>query len=146
MTDLKVSLIVLSNCLHHLILTTKTLLALKGVKRQENCTPERINETNIVITHSFNLNNHSFIWENLEYSEIPIYSITLYPNYDLKNEDIYIRSKILIWYRESCGYHEPGTRWKNYSKDSMRYLMIRCNWNIRQIRNTNYRFTYDSGP
>ena len=90
------------------------------VKRQQNCTAERLNENEIVITHIVDASSLSlFFMGGLRQTEIPINSITLYPAYDIKIEKSYDFS--ISWSfggGADCGASE---RWdadgKNYSPD-----------------------------
>ena len=126
------------------------------VKRQQNCTAERLNENEIVITHIVDASSLSFSWEAYGSNEIPISSITLYPAFDIKIEKSYAFS--ISWsFGEGadCGASE---RWdsdgKNYSPDCAYQISGDTSWlgnkapdtHARRISNTNYGGISNDSP
>lgn len=100
------------------------------LQRYINCSSERINKNEVLVTHIFNLDPNSFDWSQISTNEIPIARITLYPEYSLntkESQDFTVR-----WLFGYGGYC--------YNKDS-------CSSNISRLGGAPQRmYTDDAGP
>ena len=116
-------------------------------KRQQNCSAERLNNNEIVITHIVDTSALSFSWDSFGSSEIPIYSIQLYPAYDIKIENTY--DFLIEWVfgvGRDCGASEVwAPDGKNYSPDCAYQISGDQSWLGNKDPINHHRYILNSG-
>ena len=116
-------------------------------KRQQNCSAERLNNNEIVIRHIVDTSALSFSWDSFGSSEIPIYSIQLYPAYDIKIENTY--NFLIEWIfgvGRDCGASEVwAPDGKNYSPDCAYQISGDQSWLGNKDPINHHRYILNSG-